>query len=99
MAVPADIKRISDTIWEFVSHKPGMRVPAYMPQEAEAMDDGVFERVIMSPLCLASCATPTACRTATGYGFPFGGVERWTPSGMVSPGGIGFDIAAACAWW
>jgi hypothetical protein len=49
MPVPADLIKISDTIWELpTSHKPGMLVPARIYATdalMQAMDDGVFEQV------------------------------------------------------
>jgi tRNA-splicing ligase RtcB len=49
MAIPKDVVKISDTIWEIpVTHKGGMRVPArvYATEKLLAeMDEGVFEQV------------------------------------------------------
>ena len=46
MTVPADLIKISDTIWELpTSHKPGMLVPARIYATdalMQMMDDGVF---------------------------------------------------------
>jgi len=62
MAVPASIKKISDTIWEIpTSYKEGMRVPAriYATEELlKAMDDGVFDQI-------TNVATPLQATVAT----------------------------------
>ncbi|MBI2567599.1 MAG: RtcB family protein [Candidatus Schekmanbacteria bacterium] len=75
-----------------------MRVPARIigtPDLIRAMDAGVFEQV-------TNVATlPGICRCALcmpdghwGYGFPVGGVAAMDveKGGVISPGGIGFDI-------
>ena len=98
MALPTDLIQISDTIWELpTSHKPGMRVPARIyaiDALMQTMDDGVFEQV-------TNVATlPGIVRYAYsmpdghwGYGFPIGGVAAMdAATGVISPGGIGFDI-------
>ncbi|GMR21528.1 MAG: RtcB family protein [Gammaproteobacteria bacterium] len=76
-----------------------MRVPAifYATQDLiEAMDEKVFEQasnVAMLPgIVKASYAMPDA---HWGYGFPIGGVAAFDPTegGVVSAGGVGFDIS------
>ena len=58
------------------------------------MDDGVFEQVTNVARCLGSSTTPSACPTAIGAtAFPSAAWRPWTRStGVISPGGIGFDI-------
>jgi len=95
---PQTIERISDTIWQLpVSYKEGMRVPARIYGTAsllEAMDDGVFDQVTnvaMLPgiLDYAFCMPDGHW----GYGFPIGGVAAVdAETGVISPGGIGFDV-------
>jgi len=96
---PKEIKRINDTTWELpVSFRKGMRVPARIIASDELMknmDAGVFNQI-------ANVATlPGLQRYAYcmpdghwGYGFPIGGVAAFDPKegGVISPGGIGFDI-------
>ena len=98
MAVPASIKKISDTIWEIpTSYKEGMRVPAriYATEELlKAMDDGVFEQ-ITNVATLPGLVKYAYCMPDAhwGYGFPIGGVAPVdAKTGVISPGGIGFDI-------
>ncbi len=98
MAIPSAIKKISDTIWELpVSYKPGMLVPAriYATHKLLAeMDDGVFEQVT-NVACLPGIINYAFCMPDGhwGYGFPIGGAMAMdVDKGVISPGGIGFDI-------
>lgn len=94
-----DFKKISDTIWELpTSYKKGMRVPARVYATKELLP-GFDEKVIDQ---LTNVATlPGIQKYALcmpdghmGYGFPIGGVAAFDPKegGVISPGGIGFDI-------
>lgn len=98
MAVPKEIKRISDTIWEIpLSYKPGMNVPAriYASEKLlNQMDDGVFDQ-ITNVATLPGILKYAFCMPDGhwGYGFPIGGMAAMNPeTGVISPGGIGFDI-------
>jgi len=98
MAIPQAIKKISDTLWEIpTSYKPGMRVPAriYASRKLlEDMDDGVFEQVT-NVAALPGILSHAFCMPDGhwGYGFPIGGMAAMDPqSGVISPGGIGFDV-------
>jgi tRNA-splicing ligase RtcB (3'-phosphate/5'-hydroxy nucleic acid ligase) len=98
MSPPAALKRISDTVWELpVSHKPGMLVPARIFATEKligGMDAGVFEQV-SNVACLPGIIDYAFCMPDGhwGYGFPIGGVAAMDPeNGVISPGGIGFDI-------
>ena len=98
MTVPGAIKQISDTVWEIpVTYKEGMRVPAriYATKKLlEKMDDGVFEQ-ITNVATLPGILKYAICMPDGhwGYGFPIGGVAAIDPEkGVISPGGIGFDI-------
>ena len=92
-AVPA-----GDCIWEIPpSAKPGMLVPAriYASESLlQQMDQGVFEQVT-NVACLPGIVRAALCMPDGhwGYGFPIGGVAAFrADSGVISPGGIGFDI-------
>ncbi len=98
MAVPKDIVRISDTVWEIpVSHKAGMLVPARVFATETLLsefDDGVFEQITnvatLPGIVGHACCMPDG---HWGYGFPIGGLAAMDPDhGVISPGGIGFDI-------
>jgi tRNA-splicing ligase RtcB (3'-phosphate/5'-hydroxy nucleic acid ligase) len=98
MGLPADLKKISDTVWELPrEHKPGMRVPAriYATEKlVRVMDDAVFDQ-ISNVAMLPGIVKSAFCMPDghLGYGFPIGGVAAMdVVSGVISPGGIGFDI-------
>jgi tRNA-splicing ligase RtcB len=87
-----------DCIWEIpTSEKPGMRVPAriYASETLLAqMDAGVFDQVT-NVACLPGIVRAALCMPDGhwGYGFPIGGVAAFRADiGVISPGGIGFDI-------
>jgi tRNA-splicing ligase RtcB len=91
-------KQVSDVVWEIpTSYKKGMNVPARIYASKEllgAMDRGVFEQVTnvatMPGIVRYSYAMADA---HWGYGFPIGGVAAFnTENGVISPGGVGFDI-------
>lgn len=89
---------IGECRWEIPpSEKPGMRVPArIIASEAllTQMDRGVFEQVT-NVACLPGIVRAAYCMPDGhwGYGFPIGGVAAFrVDTGVVSPGGIGFDI-------
>jgi tRNA-splicing ligase RtcB (3'-phosphate/5'-hydroxy nucleic acid ligase) len=91
-------RRRSDHEWEIAPHG-AMRVPAVIyASEAliRAMDDKVYEQAVnvatLPGIVKASYAMPDA---HWGYGFPIGGVAAFDPDegGVVSAGGVGFDIS------
>ncbi len=98
MAIPKELKRINPTLWELPpSYKEGMLVPARIcasEKLLQAMDEGVFEQVTnvatLPGILKAAYCLPDG---HSGYGFPIGGVAAMdSESGVISPGGIGFDI-------
>ena len=90
----------SEYRWEIpTSHKLGMRVPAVIYASAElinGMDAKVFEQAAnvagLPGIVQAAYAMPDA---HWGYGFPIGGVAAFDAEqgGVVSAGGVGFDIS------
>lgn len=93
-----DFKKIDDTTWEIpTSYKTGMRVPARIIATKElldGMDKGVFEQ-ITNVATLPGIQKYAFCMPDGhwGYGFPVGGVAAFDlEDGIISPGGIGFDI-------
>ena len=91
-------KRRSEHEWEIEPHG-AMRVPGVIfATEAlvRDMDDKVYEQVVnvaaLPGIVKASYAMPDA---HWGYGFPIGGVAAFDPDegGVVSAGGVGFDIS------
>ena len=98
MSIPSVIRKISDTVWELPqSYKPGMLVPARIFATEKLlgeMDQGVFEQVT-NVACLPGIVKYSYCMPDGhwGYGFPIGGMAAMDPAtGVISPGGIGFDI-------
>jgi len=91
-------RQVGDCVWEIPPDaKPGMRVPARI-YASEAlfggMDRGVFEQVT-NVACLPGIVRAALCMPDGhwGYGFPIGGVAAFrADTGVISPGGIGFDI-------
>ncbi len=90
--------RISNNIYEIpVAFKEGMRVPARIlssPELIDGIDDKVIDQ-ITNVACLPGIRKYAYCMPDghMGYGFPIGGVAAFSMSdGIVSPGGIGFDI-------
>ncbi|NYZ74430.1 RtcB family protein [Candidatus Micrarchaeota archaeon] len=94
-----DFKKISDYIWEISKdYKTGMRVPAriYASQALlDGMDMHVFDQ-ITNVATLPGIVDYAYCMPDghSGYGFPIGGVAAMdiAENGVISPGGIGFDI-------
>jgi tRNA-splicing ligase RtcB len=98
MAVPNSVKKISDTLWELpVSFRDGMRVPVriYATRTLlDAMEDTVFKQA-SNVATLQGITGYSFCMPDGhyGYGFPIGGTAAFDPdAGIISPGGIGFDI-------
>src|SRR5436309_9729217 len=92
------VNRVTEEIWEIpTSAKEGMLVPAriYATETIlTGMDSGVFEQVT-NVACLPGIVRAALCMPDGhwGYGFPIGGVAAFrTDDGIISPGGIGFDI-------
>lgn len=92
------MKKIAEGIWELpVNTKPGMIVPARI-LSSEKLIDGIDEGVIdqiTNVACLPGIQRYAICMPDAhrGYGFPIGGVAAFdADEGVISPGGIGFDI-------
>src|SRR6266446_10946298 len=93
-----ELQRISDYVWE-IPRQGGMRVPGriYASEKlmAELRDDPALEQVAnvahLPGIVGHSLAMPDI---HWGYGFPIGGVAATDveAGGVVSPGGVGFDI-------
>lgn len=93
-----ELKKINDFTWEIpTSYKQGMKVPARIIASKELLDDmdsAVFDQ-ISNVSSLPGVINHTMCMADghSGYGFPIGGVAAMDPeNGVISPGGIGFDI-------
>src|SRR5512143_393527 len=95
---PRRFVRRSDNEW-VIAPNGAMRVPAviYASESlVRAMDGKVLEQAVnvasLPGIVRASYAMPDA---HWGYGFPIGGVAAFDPAagGVVSAGGVGFDIS------
>jgi len=95
---PARFTRVDDTTWRVEPHG-AMRVPAVIYADEDLirdMDDKVYEQAVnvatLPGIVQASYVMPDA---HWGYGFPIGGVAAFDPDhgGVVSAGGVGFDIS------
>src|ERR671930_2488665 len=99
MAIIDKLQKISDTVWELpMSHKEGMRVPARIvatEKLVREMDEAVYQQ-ISNVATLPGITRYALCMPDghSGYGFPIGGVAAMDvhEGGVISPGGIGFDI-------
>lgn len=95
---PPELKQLSEFVWE-IAPRGAMRVPAVFFASKgliDAMDAKVFEQACnvatLPGIVQASYAMPDA---HWGYGFPIGGVAAFDAAagGVVSAGGVGFDIS------
>ena len=93
-----DLKRVSDHVWE-IEPVGRMNVPVRVYADSELIvsieRDNAMQQsanvAYMPGIVRASLAMPDA---HWGYGFPIGGVAAFDAErgGVISPGGIGFDI-------
>src|SRR3990172_8058494 len=98
MSEPVRIRKLDDFRWEIPKEGP-MRVPGIVYADAAMMEslrgDPCLEQVKnvahLPGIVSASIAMPDI---HWGYGFPIGGVAATDPhgGGVISPGGVGFDI-------
>ncbi|RMD57889.1 RtcB family protein [Candidatus Woesearchaeota archaeon] len=93
-----EFNKINDYTWDIPkTYKEGMRVPARIfasEKLLEEMDLYVFDQ-ISNVASLPGIVNRAMCMPDghSGYGFPIGGVAAFdTQEGVISPGGIGFDI-------
>lgn len=93
------LRQVSKSVWEIpVTYKEGMRVPAriYASEKLiQSMDKAVYDQVT-NVATLPGITGYAFCMPDghSGYGFPIGGVAAMDVEhgGVISPGGIGFDI-------
>lgn len=98
MTIKDNVKKIRDNVYEISgSHYKKMRVSGrlYLDDESfEALEEGALQQIV-NIACLPgvykySIGLPDI---HFGYGFPIGGVAAFNKkNGIVSPGGVGFDI-------
>src|SRR5437588_1041462 len=94
-----NLQKISDAVWELpTTYKDGMRVPARIiatEKLVREMDEAVYQQ-ISNVATLPGITRYALCMPDghSGYGFPIAGVAAMDvhEGGVISPGGIGFDI-------
>jgi tRNA-splicing ligase RtcB len=95
----SELVQLDETFWEIpVDARPDMRVPARIFADRELLEaiagDQSLEQLqnvaTLPGIVEAALAMPDIHQ---GYGFPVGGVAAMElPDGVVSPGGVGYDI-------
>jgi len=95
----SELRRVSETLWEIpTTARADMRVPARVFADAEIIEaissDQSLEQLqnvaTLPGIVEAAIAMPDIHQ---GYGFPVGGIAAMElPDGVVSPGGVGYDI-------
>jgi tRNA-splicing ligase RtcB len=93
-----DFRRLSDVVWELEA-SGGMRVPGRVFASDELFHRAVSDRAVDQVANVAHLPGVVGASMAMpdihwGYGFPIGGVAATDvdEGGVVSPGGVGFDI-------
>src|SRR5437773_10540336 len=93
------LKKVDDYRWEIpTSYKPGMRVPGLVFADERMLRQIAEEQALEQVANVATLPGIVGYSLAMpdihwGYGFPVGGVAATSAeNGVVSPGGIGFDI-------
>ena len=99
MLSKVDFVRLADSIWEIPpTFRDDMRVPARVYADEDLLDAALGDNSVVQ---LVNTATlPGVIKHAIampdihqGYGFPIGGVVATRlPQGVISPGGVGYDI-------
>jgi len=98
MSIKDNITEIRENVWELPSsYKKEMRVPGrfYLEEEGlKSLENGAIEQ-IANVACLPGIQKFAIGLPDShfGYGFPIGGVGAFSArTGVISPGGVGFDI-------
>jgi len=95
----SEVRRVDDTLWEIPAEaRPDMRVPAQVFADKELLDAITTDRSLEQLQNVATLPGIVGAALAMpdihqGYGFPVGGLAATeVPDGVVSPGGVGYDI-------
>jgi len=99
MVTLQDMNRISDYEWEIPqSYRPDMRVPVRLFATRRMLEDVMKDKSLEQAVNAATLPGLVGHVIVMpdmhqGYGFPIGGVAATRfPEGVISPGGIGYDI-------
>jgi tRNA-splicing ligase RtcB len=94
-----DLRRLSPYLWEIpTTFNPAMQVPVHVYADEALIDDALGDaslqqavNVACLPGLVGQVVVMPDCHQ--GYGMPIGGVmASQLPGGIISPGGIGYDI-------
>lgn len=95
----SELRRVDETTWEIpASARADMRVPARVFADAELLEAIAEDRSLEQLQNVATLPGIVGAALAMpdihqGYGFPVGGLAATElPDGVVSPGGVGYDI-------
>jgi tRNA-splicing ligase RtcB len=98
-AVGGELRRVGEAVWEISADaRADMRVPARVFADRELLDEIIGDRSLEQLQNVATLPGITGAALAMpdihqGYGFPVGGVAATEPpDGVISPGGVGYDI-------
>ena len=99
MVAKRDFRRIEPFIWELpADYDPRMRVPARLIADERLLEAALGDEAVRQLVNVAMLPGIVAPALAMpdihqGYGFPTGGVAAFRlEEGIVSPGGVGYDI-------
>ncbi len=94
-----DLQRIHRVLWEIpTSFRADMRVPVRIFADEQLIEDALQDQSLEQAVNAATLPGLVSHVTVMpdvhqGYGFPIGGVAATRlPDGVISPGGIGYDI-------
>ena len=99
MFAKTNLVKVEDWLWEIPrSHRADMRVPARVYASSHMLDQITTDRSLEQLVNVATLPGIAGHALAMpdiheGYGFPVGGVAAFdAEDGVISPGGIGYDI-------
>jgi tRNA-splicing ligase RtcB len=93
-----ELREVEPLLWEVAEMRPDMRVPARVFADAELIgairrDDSLVQLQNVATLPHIARSALAMPDIHSGYGFPVGAVAAMElPDGVVSPGGVGYDI-------
>ena len=99
MVSKQELTQIEPFVYEIpASYRQDMRVPARLYADDYVLDMALTDRSVEQLINTTTLPGIVGCALAMpdvhqGYGFPIGGVAATAlPSGVISPGGVGYDI-------
>ena len=99
MLSTCQLNRIEENLWEIPQdYRADMRVPARLYTDKSLLEDALGDQSIEQLINTATLPGIVQYAIAMpdihqGYGFPIGGVvATGMPQGVISPGGVGYDI-------